>query len=73
MARVPEAGSQVEDMHGTALGSKLGSRPFPKMVRDFHRVVGLEARALSARSWCCASSSKTYGSVRGEVLGYLFL
>lgn len=27
------------------LGSALGSHPFPMMVRDFHRVIGLEARA----------------------------
>jgi tryptophan synthase beta chain len=26
------------------LGSALGSHPFPMMVRDFHRVIGLEAR-----------------------------
>jgi tryptophan synthase beta chain len=27
------------------LGSVLGAHPFPTMVRDFHRVIGLEARA----------------------------
>ncbi len=27
------------------LGSALGPHPFPMMVRDFHRVIGLEARA----------------------------
>ncbi len=27
------------------LGSALGSHPFPMMVRDFHRVIGVEARA----------------------------
>ncbi|MEY2482891.1 MAG: tryptophan synthase beta chain [Verrucomicrobiota bacterium] len=27
------------------LGSALGSHPYPMMVRDFHRVIGLEARA----------------------------
>ena len=26
------------------LGSALGSHPFPMMVRDFHRVIGMEAR-----------------------------
>ena len=26
------------------LGSALGSHPFPKLVRDFHRVIGMEAR-----------------------------
>jgi len=26
------------------LGSALGSHPFPMMVRDFHRVIGIEAR-----------------------------
>jgi len=27
------------------LGSALGAHPFPMMVRDFHRVIGIEARA----------------------------
>lgn len=27
------------------LGSVLGAHPYPQMVRDFHRVIGLEARA----------------------------
>ncbi len=27
------------------LGSALGAHPYPAMVRDFHRVIGLEARA----------------------------
>ncbi|MFV1995096.1 MAG: tryptophan synthase subunit beta, partial [Verrucomicrobiales bacterium] len=27
------------------LGSALGSHPYPMMVRDFHRVIGIEARA----------------------------
>jgi tryptophan synthase beta chain len=27
------------------LGSALGSHPYPMMVRDFHRVIGVEARA----------------------------
>src|SRR6185436_18834101 len=26
------------------LGSALGSHPFPMIVRDFHRVIGIEAR-----------------------------
>ena len=26
------------------LGSVLGAHPYPMMVRDFHRVIGLEAR-----------------------------
>jgi len=33
----------VEDTH-YILGSALGAHPFPMMVRDFHRVIGLEAR-----------------------------
>ncbi|MGJ8695506.1 MAG: tryptophan synthase subunit beta [Verrucomicrobiaceae bacterium] len=33
----------VEDTH-YILGSALGPHPFPMMVRDFHRVIGLEAR-----------------------------
>ena len=33
----------VEHTH-YILGSALGSHPFPMMVRDFHRVIGLEAR-----------------------------
>ncbi|MBT8037820.1 MAG: tryptophan synthase subunit beta [Verrucomicrobiae bacterium] len=35
--------STVENTH-YILGSALGSHPFPMMVRDFHRVIGLEAR-----------------------------
>src|SRR6185295_9134110 len=27
------------------LGSALGAHPYPMMVRDFHRVIGIEARA----------------------------
>lgn len=34
----------VEHTH-YILGSALGSHPFPMMVRDFHRVIGIEARA----------------------------
>ena len=33
----------VADTH-YILGSALGSPPFPMMVRDFHRVIGIEAR-----------------------------
>lgn len=33
----------VENTH-YILGSALGPHPFPMMVRDFHRVIGLEAR-----------------------------
>jgi tryptophan synthase beta chain len=29
------------------LGSALGAHPYPMMVRDFHRVIGIEARAQS--------------------------
>lgn len=36
--------SSVEYTH-YILGSALGSHPFPMMVRDFHRVIGVEARA----------------------------
>ncbi|MFK7910572.1 MAG: tryptophan synthase subunit beta [Akkermansiaceae bacterium] len=35
--------SSVEHTH-YILGSALGSHPFPMMVRDFHRVIGVEAR-----------------------------
>ncbi|PID80416.1 tryptophan synthase subunit beta, partial [bacterium DOLZORAL124_64_63] len=35
--------SSVENTH-YILGSALGSHPFPMMVRDFNRVIGLEAR-----------------------------
>ncbi len=34
----------VENTH-YIIGSALGSHPFPMMVRDFHRVIGVEARA----------------------------
>src|SRR5450755_4932098 len=27
------------------LGTAYGARPYPEMVRDFHRVIGIEARA----------------------------
>src|SRR6201985_2462074 len=35
--------TNVNDTH-YILGSALGSHPFPMMVRDFHRVIGVEAR-----------------------------
>jgi tryptophan synthase beta chain len=35
--------ASVEDTH-YIIGSALGSHPFPMMVRDFHRVIGLETR-----------------------------
>ena len=35
--------SSVDSTH-YILGSALGPHPFPMMVRDFHRVIGLEAR-----------------------------
>jgi tryptophan synthase beta chain len=36
--------TNVRDTH-YVLGSVLGPHPYPMMVRDFHRVIGLEARA----------------------------
>ena len=39
--------TRVEDTH-YVLGSVLGPHPFPMMVRDFHRVIGIEARAQFA-------------------------
>ncbi len=36
--------SNVDDTH-YCLGTVAGPHPFPVMVRDFHRVIGLEARA----------------------------
>ncbi|MEO6880818.1 MAG: tryptophan synthase subunit beta [Mycobacteriaceae bacterium] len=36
--------SNVEDTH-YCLGTVAGPHPFPTMVRDFHRIIGLEARA----------------------------
>src|SRR4249920_1530213 len=35
--------TRVADTH-YLLGSVLGPHPFPRMVRDFHRVIGVEAR-----------------------------
>ena len=35
--------TNVSDTH-YLLGSALGSHPYPMMVRDFHRVIGVEAR-----------------------------
>jgi tryptophan synthase beta chain len=36
--------TRVRDTH-YVLGSVLGPHPFPTLVRDFHRVIGIEARA----------------------------
>ncbi|MBP83420.1 MAG: tryptophan synthase subunit beta [Verrucomicrobiales bacterium] len=36
--------TNVNDTH-YILGSALGPHPYPMMVRDFHRVIGIEARA----------------------------
>ena len=37
----------VTNVHNTyyLLGSALGAHPYPEMVREFHRVIGIEARA----------------------------
>ena len=35
--------TRVQDTH-YILGSVLGPHPFPRIVRDFHRVIGIEAR-----------------------------
>jgi tryptophan synthase beta chain len=40
--------TRVRDTH-YVLGSVLGPHPFPRMVRDFHRVIGLEAREQVVR------------------------
>jgi tryptophan synthase beta chain len=40
--------TNVRDTH-YVLGSVLGPHPFPMMVRDFHRVIGLEAREQFAK------------------------
>jgi tryptophan synthase beta chain len=40
--------THVRDTH-YILGSVLGPDPFPRMVRDFHRVIGREARAQIVR------------------------
>ena len=39
--------TRVRDTH-YVLGSVLGPHPFPRMVRDFHRVIGIEARGAGA-------------------------
>jgi tryptophan synthase beta chain len=39
--------TRVRDTH-YVLGSVLGPHPFPTMVREFHRVIGVEARAQFA-------------------------
>jgi tryptophan synthase beta chain len=39
--------TRVRDTH-YVLGSVLGPHPFPRLVRDFHRVIGVEARAQFA-------------------------
>ncbi|HSI08179.1 MAG: tryptophan synthase subunit beta [Rariglobus sp.] len=44
--------TNVRDTH-YILGSALGAHPYPMMVRDFHRVIGQEAKAqLLARENC---------------------
>ena len=40
--------TNVDDTH-YLLGTVAGPHPFPMMVRDFHRVIGVEARAAGAR------------------------
>ena len=40
--------SNIGDTH-YLLGSALGAHPYPMMVRDFHRVIGIEARAQALR------------------------
>jgi tryptophan synthase beta chain len=42
----------VTNVHTTyyLLGSAMGPHPYPMMVRDFHRVIGEEARAQSKRA-----------------------
>jgi tryptophan synthase beta chain len=40
--------TRVRDTH-YVLGSVLGPHPFPTLVRDFHRVIGLETREQFAR------------------------
>jgi tryptophan synthase beta chain len=41
--------TRVRDTH-YVLGSVLGPHPFPTMVRDFHRVIGVEAREQFQRA-----------------------
>ena len=56
--------TRVRDTH-YVLGSVLGPHPFPTLVRDFHRVIGIEARAQFAaqagraarRCWWRASAA----------------
>src|SRR5690349_10876911 len=40
--------TRVRDTH-YVLGSVLGPHPFPRIVRDFHRVIGIEAREQVVR------------------------
>ncbi|MFM7231965.1 MAG: tryptophan synthase subunit beta [bacterium] len=42
--------TRVRDTH-YILGSVLGPHPFPRIVRDFHRVIGVEARAQVQAGW----------------------
>ncbi len=41
--------TNVADTH-YLLGSALGAHPYPMMVRDFHKVIGGEARAADSGS-----------------------
>ena len=42
--------TRVRDTH-YILGSVLGPHPFPRIVRDFHRVIGVEAREQVQAGW----------------------
>ena len=48
------------------LGSVLGAHPYPTMVRDFHRVIGREARAqiLKLKASCPRPSSPASAAAR---------
>ena len=55
----------VEDSH-YCLGSVMGPHPYPWMVREFHRVLGDEARgsASSCSATCPTSSSPAWAAAR---------
>jgi hypothetical protein len=40
--------TNVDDTH-YCIGTVTGPYPFPEMVRDFHKIIGIEAREQSAR------------------------
>ena len=50
--------ANVDDTH-YVLGTVTGPHPFPEMVRDFHRIIGIEARGAGPRPRRSAARRRT--------------